>query len=108
MYAIREGNRHIHADMSVWIHRHACSFCLYLLVSSRHVVLWDVLQCICWSGNYARLIWCLIKTCCNCDAVLPCRYVQTVDFLKVGVPGSLLVYGVIVSLGYAIMMLVKY
>lgn len=30
-------------------------------------------------------------------------YVDTSDFLKVGVPGSVLVYGVIVSVGYALM-----
>ncbi|KAG1681509.1 hypothetical protein FOA52_014015 [Chlamydomonas sp. UWO 241] len=35
-------------------------------------------------------------------------YVQTIDFLKVGVPGSLMAYGVVVSLGYLLMKLVQY
>jgi phosphate transporter len=36
------------------------------------------------------------------------NYIGSVDFLKVGVPGSVLAYGVIVSLGYYLMVLVRY
>ena len=36
------------------------------------------------------------------------NYVDTMDFLKVGVPGSVLTYGVIISLGYWLMLLVRY
>lgn len=34
------------------------------------------------------------------------NYVNTIDFLKVGVPGSIMAYGVIVSLGYVLMIAV--
>lgn len=36
------------------------------------------------------------------------NYVDTIDFLKVGVPGSILTWGVIVTLGYWLMLVVKY
>jgi di/tricarboxylate transporter len=36
------------------------------------------------------------------------NYVDTIDFLKVGVPGSILTWGVIVTLGYWLMVVVKY
>jgi di/tricarboxylate transporter len=36
------------------------------------------------------------------------NYVDTVDFLKVGVPGSVMVYWLIVSVGYVLMRAVGY
>jgi phosphate transporter len=36
------------------------------------------------------------------------NYVDTTDFLKVGVPGSVAVYGIIVTLGYGLMRAVGY
>ena len=36
------------------------------------------------------------------------NYVDTLDFLKVGVPGSILAYGTIVSVGYVLMRAVGY
>mmetsp|Transcript_31205 Transcript_31205/g.69392 ORF Transcript_31205/g.69392 Transcript_31205/m.69392 type:complete len:781 (-) Transcript_31205:655-2997(-) len=36
------------------------------------------------------------------------NYVNTLDFIKVGVPSSVLAYGVIVSVGYALMLVVKF
>jgi di/tricarboxylate transporter len=36
------------------------------------------------------------------------NYIGSIDFLKVGVPSSILAYGVIVSLGYYLMIVVKY
>jgi phosphate transporter len=36
------------------------------------------------------------------------NYVDTVDFLKVGVPGSVLTYGLIVTVGYWLMRAVGY
>lgn len=36
------------------------------------------------------------------------NYIGTMDFIKVGVPGSILTYGIIVSFGYVLAMLVGF